>query len=167
MCAIDCTHASTIRQERFRVSRGIAPWRASRARRTRYRLVAFIIASALFMENLDATVLATAIPTMARDFHVRAPEMSVALTAYLLALALFIPASRSRRRPLGCKERIQDCHRSLHGRIALLRDVAESCGHRHCALRAGNGRGDDAPVAGWYSFAPFRSGTCSTPPHGC
>ena len=45
------------------------------------------------MENLDATVLATAIPTMARDFHVRAPEMSVALTAYLLSLALFIPAS--------------------------------------------------------------------------
>lgn len=58
-----------------------------------YRLIAFIIASALFMENLDATVLATAIPAMARDFRVRAPEMSVALTAYLLALALFIPAS--------------------------------------------------------------------------
>jgi EmrB/QacA subfamily drug resistance transporter len=58
-----------------------------------YRLIAFIIASALFMENLDATVLATAIPAMAKDFHVTAPEMSVALTAYLLALALFIPAS--------------------------------------------------------------------------
>ncbi|MGH7105157.1 MAG: MFS transporter [Acetobacteraceae bacterium] len=58
-----------------------------------YRLIALIIAAALFMEQLDATVLATAIPTMARDFHVRAPQMSVALTAYLLALALFIPAS--------------------------------------------------------------------------
>ncbi len=58
-----------------------------------YRLIALIIASALFMEQLDATVLTTAIPTMARDFHVRAPQMSVALTAYLLALALFIPAS--------------------------------------------------------------------------
>jgi EmrB/QacA subfamily drug resistance transporter len=58
-----------------------------------YRLVALIIASGLFMENLDATVLTTAIPTMAQDFHVRAPQMSVALTAYLLALALFIPAS--------------------------------------------------------------------------
>ncbi len=45
------------------------------------------------MENLDATVLATAIPTMARDFGVLATEMSVSLTAYLLALALFIPAS--------------------------------------------------------------------------
>lgn len=58
-----------------------------------YRLTALIIASAMFMEALDATVLATALPTMARDFGVRAPEMSVALTAYLLALAVFIPAS--------------------------------------------------------------------------
>lgn len=58
-----------------------------------YRTVALIIACALFMENLDATVLATALPTMARDFGVRAPEMSVALTSYLLALAMFIPAS--------------------------------------------------------------------------
>ena len=58
-----------------------------------YRLVALIIASALFMEFFDATVLATALPTMARDFGVRAPQMSIALTAYLLALAVFIPAS--------------------------------------------------------------------------
>jgi EmrB/QacA subfamily drug resistance transporter len=58
-----------------------------------YRTVALIIACAMFMENLDATVLATALPTMARDFGVRAPEMSIALTAYLLALAMFIPAS--------------------------------------------------------------------------
>jgi EmrB/QacA subfamily drug resistance transporter len=52
-----------------------------------------IIASALFMENLDATVLATAIPSMARDFDIAAPELSIALTAYLLALALFVAAS--------------------------------------------------------------------------
>ena len=58
-----------------------------------YRTVAMIIATAMFMENLDATVLATALPTMARDFGVRAPELSVALTSYLLALAIFIPAS--------------------------------------------------------------------------
>ncbi|WP_375394892.1 MFS transporter [uncultured Sphingomonas sp.] len=58
-----------------------------------YRTVALIIATAMFMENLDATVLATALPTMARDFGVRAPEMSVALTSYLLALAVFTPGS--------------------------------------------------------------------------
>ena len=58
-----------------------------------FRTVALIVACALFMEHLDATVLATALPTMARDFGVRPTEMSVALTAYLLALAIFIPAS--------------------------------------------------------------------------
>lgn len=58
-----------------------------------YRLVALIVASALFMEFVDATVLATALPVMARDFHVPAPSMSIALTSYLLALAIFIPAS--------------------------------------------------------------------------
>ena len=58
-----------------------------------YRTIALIVATGLFMEFLDATVLATALPTMARDFGVRAPEMSVALTSYLLALAVFIPAS--------------------------------------------------------------------------
>lgn len=58
-----------------------------------YRFIALIIASALFMEFVDSTVLATALPTMARDFGVRPQEMSVALTSYLLALAIFIPAS--------------------------------------------------------------------------
>jgi EmrB/QacA subfamily drug resistance transporter len=58
-----------------------------------YQRVALIVACALFMQNLDATVLATALPTMAHDFHVGATEMSVALTSYLLALAVFIPAS--------------------------------------------------------------------------
>ena len=58
-----------------------------------YRLIALIIASALFMEFVDATVLATALPTMARDFGVYPQAMSIALTSYLLALAIFIPAS--------------------------------------------------------------------------
>ncbi|WP_199228639.1 MULTISPECIES: MFS transporter [unclassified Caulobacter] len=62
-------------------------------KRPPYRLVAVIIACALFMEQMDATVLATALPTMARDFGVPAPSLSSALTAYLLALAIFIPAS--------------------------------------------------------------------------
>jgi len=58
-----------------------------------FRSMALIIASAMFMEQLDATVLATALPTMARDFGVSAPAMSIALTSYLLSLAIFIPAS--------------------------------------------------------------------------
>lgn len=58
-----------------------------------YRTIALIVACAIFMEQLDATVLATALPAMARDFHVAAPAMSVALTSYLLALAVLIPTS--------------------------------------------------------------------------
>ena len=58
-----------------------------------FRVIALIVASAMFMEQLDATVLATALPSMARDFHVTPPAMSIALTSYLLSLAIFIPAS--------------------------------------------------------------------------
>jgi EmrB/QacA subfamily drug resistance transporter len=58
-----------------------------------YRTIALIIACALFMEQMDATILATALPTMARDFGVPATDLSSALTSYLLALAIFIPAS--------------------------------------------------------------------------
>ncbi|MEE7547988.1 DHA2 family efflux MFS transporter permease subunit [Xanthomonas sp. Kuri4-1] len=58
-----------------------------------YRVISLILACAIFMEQLDATVLATALPTLARDFGVAAPAMSIALTSYLLALAIGIPAS--------------------------------------------------------------------------
>ncbi|WEK49179.1 MAG: DHA2 family efflux MFS transporter permease subunit [Candidatus Kaistia colombiensis] len=58
-----------------------------------YRITALIVASALFMEQLDSTVLATALPTMSRSFGVSPLDMSVALTGYLLSLAVFIPAS--------------------------------------------------------------------------
>lgn len=57
------------------------------------RTVPLIIATALFMENLDATVLSTALPTIARDFGVNPIHLKLALTSYLLSLAIFIPAS--------------------------------------------------------------------------
>ena len=57
------------------------------------RLTALIVATALFMEQMDSTVLSTALPTMARTFDVDPLHMNVALTAYLLSLAVFIPAS--------------------------------------------------------------------------
>ena len=58
-----------------------------------YRLISLILACAIFMEQLDGTVLATALPALAHDFGVAAPAMSIALTSYLLALAIGIPAS--------------------------------------------------------------------------
>jgi EmrB/QacA subfamily drug resistance transporter len=57
------------------------------------RTVSLIVASAMFMEQLDGTVLATALPSMARSFHADPLHMNVALTCYLLTLAMFIPAS--------------------------------------------------------------------------
>ena len=57
------------------------------------RTTSLIIAAALFMEQLDGTVLATALPGMARSFGVDPLHMNVALTSYLLSLAVFIPAS--------------------------------------------------------------------------
>ncbi len=57
------------------------------------RTVSLIVASAMFMEQLDGTVLATALPAMARSFNADPLHMNVALTSYLLTLAMFIPAS--------------------------------------------------------------------------
>ncbi len=45
------------------------------------------------MQNLDGTVIATALPAMARAFGADPVHMNVALTSYLLSLAVFIPAS--------------------------------------------------------------------------
>ncbi|MGJ0394172.1 MAG: MFS transporter [Methylocystis sp.] len=52
-----------------------------------------IIATALFMEQLDGTVLATALPAMAVDLHEDPVALKLALTSYLLSLAVFIPLS--------------------------------------------------------------------------
>jgi EmrB/QacA subfamily drug resistance transporter len=52
-----------------------------------------IVACAMFMQNLDSTVIATALPTMAKAFGADPVHMNVALTSYLLSLAVFIPAS--------------------------------------------------------------------------
>ena len=59
----------------------------------RTRLTALIVAVALFMQNLDSTVIATALPTMAHAFGADPVHMNVALTSYLISLAVFIPAS--------------------------------------------------------------------------
>jgi len=63
----------------------------SDARRT--VLVPMIIATALFMENLDSTVLATALPAIARSFNANPLHLNLAITTYLLSLAVFIPIS--------------------------------------------------------------------------
>jgi EmrB/QacA subfamily drug resistance transporter len=56
-------------------------------------LTPFIIATALFMENMDGTVLSTSLPAIAIDLHQNPIVLKLALTAYMLTLAVFIPAS--------------------------------------------------------------------------
>ena len=56
-------------------------------------LVPLVIACALFMETLDGTVIATAIPAIARDLKESPLALNLAMTAYMLSLAVFIPLS--------------------------------------------------------------------------
>src|SRR5947209_1137997 len=56
-------------------------------------VTALIIATALFMENMDGTVLATSLPAIAADLHEDPIVLKLALTSYMLTLAVFIPAS--------------------------------------------------------------------------
>jgi len=55
--------------------------------------VTTLIAGAFFMENLDGTIIATALPQMARSFRASAVNLNVGMTAYMLTLAVFIPIS--------------------------------------------------------------------------
>jgi EmrB/QacA subfamily drug resistance transporter len=55
--------------------------------------VTTLIAGAFFMENLDGTIIATALPQMAHSFHSSAVALNLGITAYLLTLAVFIPIS--------------------------------------------------------------------------
>lgn len=56
-------------------------------------LTPLIIATALFMENMDATVIATSLPAIAGDLGVDPIALKLALTSYLVSLAVFIPLS--------------------------------------------------------------------------
>jgi EmrB/QacA subfamily drug resistance transporter len=58
-----------------------------------YLISALTVACALFMENLDSTVLATSLPAIAKDLHEDPISLKLALTSYLVSLAIFIPAS--------------------------------------------------------------------------
>ena len=56
-------------------------------------MLPYLVAATFFMEYLDTTVIATALPQMAQSFGVGPNEVSMGMTAYMLALAVFIPVS--------------------------------------------------------------------------
>ena len=57
------------------------------------RIVPLILAVALFMENMDSTIISTALPAIAHDIHVDPIALKLALASYFVALAIFIPIS--------------------------------------------------------------------------
>lgn len=59
----------------------------------RSTLIALLVAVTFFMENLDATVIATALPDIASTFGVGAVDVNIGMSAYMLAVAVFIPIS--------------------------------------------------------------------------
>ncbi|MBQ5429735.1 MAG: MFS transporter, partial [Neisseriaceae bacterium] len=63
----------------------------------------WIMAAAVFMQMLDATILNTALPAMARDLGVSPLNMQMAIIAYALTLALLMPLGGSLADRFGTK----------------------------------------------------------------
>ncbi len=59
----------------------------------RQRLLLFLVTGALFMEILDGAIIAPALPAMARVFGTTALELNIGISAYMLAVGIFVPAS--------------------------------------------------------------------------
>ncbi len=57
------------------------------------KIVAMIVGSAIIMQQIDSTVITTALPQMAISLHADPVRLSLAVTAYLLSLAIFVPIS--------------------------------------------------------------------------
>lgn len=86
------------------------------------RLLPWVVAIAFFMQTLDGTILNTTLPTMARDLGESPLRMQSVVIAYLLTVALFIPASGW----------LADRFGTLHAFLAAL--VLFSLGSLACAL---------------------------------
>ncbi|HEU0229481.1 MAG TPA: DHA2 family efflux MFS transporter permease subunit [Burkholderiaceae bacterium] len=69
------------------------PTSLSPRERSAIRMLPFIVGCALFMQMLDSTVVATALPVMATALGSTPVQMNVVITSYLLAVAVFVPIS--------------------------------------------------------------------------
>jgi len=70
-----------------------APAQVAQSRARSTVLVPLIVACAFFMEQVDATVISTALPVIARDFGMDPVALKLGLSSYLVSLAVFIPIS--------------------------------------------------------------------------
>ncbi|MCT0949819.1 MFS transporter [Weissella confusa] len=55
--------------------------------------VALLMAASLFMDVMDGTIVTTALPKMAQNFNVSAATISLLVSTYMIAVAVFIPLS--------------------------------------------------------------------------
>lgn len=70
---------------------------------THSRLIPMIVASPLFLQNLDTSIMATALPSIAESLQVPTLHLNLAITSYLLSLAVFLPVSGWLSDRLGAK----------------------------------------------------------------
>jgi EmrB/QacA subfamily drug resistance transporter len=92
--------------------------------RRRELWITLLVAGAFFMENLDGTVITTAVPDIARSFGVAPLDLNVGVSAYLLALGVFIPISGWVAERFGAR-------RVFAAAIALFTLASVLCGMAH------------------------------------
>src|SRR5487761_2151161 len=66
---------------------------ARRQRIPHHRAVAIVYAGSMFMSVMDTQIVNVALPKMSRDFHVPLSSVQWVVTAYLMAIAICVPAS--------------------------------------------------------------------------
>ena len=88
------------------------------------RALSITVAVALFMENMDASVIATSLPAIAADLGTNPISLKLAFTTYLLGLTVFLPVSGWLADKLGAK---------LVFRVAVVLFTVASmmCGYAH------------------------------------
>ena len=83
--------------------------------------VSVVYVAAVFMTIMDGTIVNVALPTIARDFHTTAAGVAVTAIAFLVSLAVFIPASGWLGDRLGAR-------RVLLGAIVIFTLASALCG---------------------------------------
>src|SRR6266850_6360598 len=61
--------------------------------RYREKLLPMVVSVPLLLQNIDTSIMGPALPAMASSLHVSPLRLNVAITAYLISLAIFLPTS--------------------------------------------------------------------------
>ncbi len=134
--------AAAVEREDLRV---VIPSSFTRFFGPRYRqwLIALIVAGAFFMEMLDGSVIATALPQMAQSFHENPVNLSIGMSAYLAYARDLHSGQRLDRRPLRIEDDLPERDRALHRGLGAVRFLELAVGVHRGAHRARRRRRDD------------------------